>query len=117
LSRICLVLSLLAIAALAMLLAAPPAFAQEPELTEAVLSDEESIRLGQELWGQQCAKCHGASSYPGKGPKLKPARMPPDEIYLKITYGFGLMPAWEDVFSDEERVAITAYMKSKRFSP
>jgi hypothetical protein len=27
------------------------------------------------------------------------------------------MPAWEHVFSDEERMAITAYMKSSRFSP
>jgi hypothetical protein len=43
--------------------------------------------------------------------------MDPDEIYLKTTYGFGRMPAWEDVFTDEERMAITAYMKSSRFSP
>jgi hypothetical protein len=42
--------------------------------------------------------------------------MAPDEIYLKTTYGFGRMPPWEDVFSDHERMAMTAYMKSDRFS-
>lgn len=104
-----------------MALALPPgakvAVADETGLTEEFLSDPQNIRLGQELWRQQCVKCHGAGSYPGKAPKLNPGRMAPDEIYLKTTYGFGKMPAWEDVFTDEERMAITAYMKSKRFSP
>jgi mono/diheme cytochrome c family protein len=117
LSRICLVVSLLAMAALATLPSASPGLAQEPEFSEAFMSDEDNIRLGQELWRQQCVKCHGSSSYPGKAPKLNPARMDPEEIYLKTTYGFGRMPAWEDVFSNEERMAITAYMKSDRFSP
>jgi mono/diheme cytochrome c family protein len=93
------------------------AVADETELTEEFLSDPENIRLGQELWRQQCVKCHGAGSYPGKAPKLNPRRLAPDEIYLKTTYGFGRMPAWEHVFSDHERMAITAYMKSSRFSP
>lgn len=104
-----------------MALALPPswkaAVADETELTEEFLSDPENITLGQELWRQQCVKCHGAGSYPGKAPKLNPRRMAPDEIYLKTTYGFGRMPPWEDVFSDHERMAITAYMKSDRFSP
>ena len=26
------------------------------------------------------------------------------------------MPAWEDVFTDDERMAITAYVKSPHFS-
>jgi mono/diheme cytochrome c family protein len=93
------------------------AVADETELTEEFLSNPENIRLGQELWHQQCVKCHGAGSYPGKAPKLNPRRLAPDEIYLKTTYGFGRMPAWEHVFSDHERMAITAYMKSERFSP
>jgi mono/diheme cytochrome c family protein len=93
------------------------AVADETGLTEEFLSDPENIRLGQELWRQQCVKCHGAGSYPGKAPKLNPGGLAPDEIYLKTTYGFGRMPAWEHVFSDHERMAITAYMKSERFSP
>lgn len=88
----------------------------EPEFTEAYLSDSENIALGKELFRQQCSRCHGRGSYPGKAPKLEPAHMPPNEIYLKMTYGFGNMPPWEEVFSDEERMAITAYMKSNIFS-
>jgi hypothetical protein len=38
------------------------------------------------------------------------------EAYLRVTYGYGRMPAWENVFTDDERMAITAYMKSPRFS-
>jgi mono/diheme cytochrome c family protein len=102
---------------LALLAGHDVAVADETELTEEFLSDPENIKLGQELWRQQCVKCHGAGSYPGKAPKLNPRRLAPDEIYLKTTYGFGRMPAWEHVFSDEERMAITAYMKSDRFSP
>jgi mono/diheme cytochrome c family protein len=108
---------LMALIALAPLPGGYVAVADETELTEEFLSDPENIRLGHELWQQQCVKCHGAGSYPGKAPKLNPGRMPPDEIYLKTTYGFGRMPPWEHVFSDHERMAITAYMKSDRFSP
>ena len=108
---------LTALIALALLPSWNLAVADETELTEEFLSDPENVRLGQELWRQQCVKCHGAGSYPGKAPKLNPRRMAPDEIYLKTTYGFGRMPPWEHVFSDHERMAITAYMKSARFSP
>ena len=93
------------------------ALSDETELTEEFMNDQENVNLGQQLWRQQCVKCHGAGSYPGKAPKLNPKKMAPDEIYLKTTYGFGKMPPWEHVFSDHERMAITAYMKSDRFSP
>jgi len=102
---------------LALLSGQEAAVADETGLTEEFLSNPENIKLGQKLWRQQCVKCHGAGSYPGKAPKLNPRKLAPDEIYLKTTYGFGRMPAWEHVFSDEERMAITAYMKSDRFSP
>lgn len=108
---------LMASMGLALLPAWHGAVADETGLTEEFLNDPENIRLGQELWRQQCVKCHGASSYPGKAPKLNPRRLTPEEIYLKTTYGFGRMPAWEHVFDDHERMAITAYMKSDRFSP
>lgn len=112
--------SLVALGGLTMLLWASadgPVVAQEVEFTEAYLSDPENIERGREFWKQQCVKCHGRASYPGKAPKLEPDKLTPREIYLKTTYGFGKMPAWEDVFTDEERKAITAYMKSDRFSP
>ena len=95
---------------------APPAHADETGLTEAFLNDPANIELGQQLFRQQCAKCHGKGAYPGKAPKLKVKKLSPEDIYLRVTYGYGRMPAWEDVFTDHERMAITAYLKSRGFS-
>jgi mono/diheme cytochrome c family protein len=102
--------------ALAPLVAADVARADETELTEAFLNDPANIELGQDLFHQQCAKCHGKGAYPGKAPKLNAKKLSPEDIYLRVTYGFRRMPPWEDVFSDEQRMAVTAYMKSPRFS-
>ena len=90
--------------------------ADELEFTEEFMSDPANIELGQDLFQQQCAKCHGKGAYPGKAPKLKIGKMTPEDIYLRVTYGFRRMPAWEEVFTDQERMAITAYMKSPTFS-
>ena len=90
--------------------------ADETELTEEFLSDPAQIDLGQELFKQQCAKCHGKGAYPGKAPKLKVHKLTPEDVYLRTAYGFRRMPAWEDVFTDEELMAITAYVKSNKFS-
>jgi mono/diheme cytochrome c family protein len=91
------------------------AAADELEFTEEFLSDPETIDLGRDLFQQRCRLCHGRGAYPGKAPPLRPARLTPEDIYLRITYGFGRMPAWEDQFTVDERRAITAYMKSPRF--
>jgi mono/diheme cytochrome c family protein len=90
--------------------------ADETELTEEFLNDPAQIALGQELFQGQCAKCHGGGAYPGKAPVLKPAKLTPEDVYLRVAYGFRKMPAWEGVFTDEELMAITAYVKSDRFS-
>jgi mono/diheme cytochrome c family protein len=90
--------------------------ADETELTEEFLSDPANIEQGQTLFQQQCSKCHGRGAYPGKAPKLYPRKLTPEDVYLRVAYGFRRMPAWEDVFSDEELMAITAYVKSDRFS-
>jgi mono/diheme cytochrome c family protein len=97
-------------------LLAAAAQADETGLTEAFMNDPANVELGQELFVQQCAKCHGKGAYPGKAPKLNARKLTPEDIYLRVTYGFRRMPAWEHVFSDEERMAITAYMKSPHFS-
>jgi mono/diheme cytochrome c family protein len=90
--------------------------ADETQLTEEFLSDPEQIKLGQELFQGQCAKCHGKGAYPGKAPKLNVKKLTPEDVYLRVAYGFRKMPAWEGVYSDEELMAITAYVKSDRFS-
>lgn len=83
---------------------------------EAFLNDPAHIAGGKEVW-VTCGGCHGSRAYPGKGPKLKPKRYTPDFVYDRVTHGFKKMPAWKDVFSKEERMAVTAYILSKDFAP
>jgi mono/diheme cytochrome c family protein len=89
----------------------------EPEFTEAVLTDPARIALGKDLFEQECQNCHGTTAYPGKAPKLRPKRLSPEDVYLRMTYGWRNMPAWEEILSQDERVALTAYIKSRNFSP
>jgi cytochrome c len=97
---------------------AEEAMAEEnPEFSEAVLNNDEIITAGGEIWGSQCRHCHGKNAYPGKAPKLKPRKYKPDFVFDRVTNGFRKMPAWKDVYSVDERVAIVAYVKSKKFSP
>ena len=53
------------------LLAAALARADETGLTPEFMNDPANIELGQQLFKQQCVKCHGKGAYPGKAPKLK----------------------------------------------
>ena len=91
--------------------------ADDPVFTEEFLNDPAIIANGKELFAAECQHCHGRSSYPGKAPKLKPKRLSAEDVYLRMTYGWRTMPPWEDVLSQDERMAVTAYVKSKRFSP
>ena len=88
-----------------------------PELTDAVLNDADRIAAGGEIWADQCRHCHGASAYPGKAPKLKPRRYKPEFVFDRVANGFRKMPAWKEVYSQDEIVSIVAYVKSKKFSP
>ena len=106
------------------LLAAGGAYAAETEgshppipFTDVYLSDTANLDAGRVIWEEQCQHCHGKKAYPGKAPKLQPRRLKPDFVYRRITDGFRKMPAWKDVYSDEERMQITAYILSPKFSP
>lgn len=88
-----------------------------PEFTEEFLDDPETLATGKEVWDSTCRACHGKSAYPGKAPKLRPSRYDVEFVYGRVTWGFRKMPAWEDVFSKEERMSVAAYVVSRRFSP
>ena len=111
-----LVLLVLPLVGMLALLSTTLARADETGLTPEFMDDPTNIELGQGLFKQQCVKCHGKGAYPGKAPKLRVKKLAPEDIYLRVTYGYGRMPAWEDVFTDHELMAITAYMKSPHFS-
>lgn len=89
----------------------------ELEFTEEFLNDPEHIEAGKAIWDEQCALCHGAKAYPGKAPKLKPKRYKPNFVYDRITNGFRKMPPWKDVYDDEERMDLVAWIMSKNFRP
>ena len=88
-----------------------------PVFDRAFLSNTANIELGRHVWENQCRHCHGAAAYPGKAPKLNPGQLAPDLIYDRVTFGFGKMPAWKDVFSVAERKGVVAYIKSNSFAP
>ena len=107
------------------LLQAGTALAQEhktvkeavPVFDKAFLSNKKNVAAGKVVWDGQCRHCHGAAAYPGKAPKLNPGQLAPDFIFERVTYGFGKMPAWKEVFSVEQRKGVVAYIKSNDFSP
>ncbi len=88
----------------------------EVAFTEAYLNNPENVVRGKEIWDEQCKLCHGKSAYPGKGPKLKPRKYTPEFVYKRVTRGYRGMPAWDEVYNREERMAVTAWVKSKDFS-
>jgi mono/diheme cytochrome c family protein len=67
------------------------------------------------LWAKRCTYCHGKAAYPGSAPQLQPERYQPEFVYDRITNGFRGMPALKTEFSQEERRAIVAYVKSPGF--
>ena len=85
--------------------------------TEEFLTDDEHIAAGKVVWVEQCTHCHGKDAYPGKAPKLKPHKYEPEFVYRRVTDGFRKMPPWKDVYSDLERMQVTAYILSDDFSP
>jgi len=93
--------------------------AQEPVpiFTDTVMKDNSLIVLGQQVWDGQCRHCHGNSAYPGKAPKLKSSSYQPDFVYDRVTNGFRKMPGWKAVFSEQQRIGVTAYILSDKFSP
>jgi mono/diheme cytochrome c family protein len=106
-----------ALALLCLPLAAAAGDGQKVVFDQAYLTSKANIETGRKVWENQCRHCHGAAAYPGKAPKLNPGQMEPGFIYDRVTFGFGKMPAWKDVFSLEQRKAVVAYVKSGDFSP
>jgi mono/diheme cytochrome c family protein len=88
-----------------------------PPLPAEVLKDSRVIGQGMALWQEQCAHCHGAKAYPGKAPKLEPHRYKPEFVWDRVHNGFRDMPAWKDIYTPEQVIAIVAYVMSDEFWP
>ncbi len=88
-----------------------------PPLPLDLLKDEKRITEGNALWKENCAHCHGSRSYPGKAPKLTPRRYKPDFVWDRIHNGFKDMPAWKELYTPEQVIALVAYVLSDEFWP
>jgi mono/diheme cytochrome c family protein len=99
--------------------AATPAANEEPvpEFTAAMIKDPVNVEAGKQVWDGQCRHCHGNSAYPGKAPKLKPSNYQPDFVYDRVTNGFRKMPAWKAVFTQKQRIGVTAFIMGEEFMP
>ncbi len=90
--------------------------AQDVVFTKEYLRDARRIEVGRRVWVSRCQFCHGKTAYPGKAPKLDPSRYTPEFVYDRVTRGFQGMPSWKHEFSEEERMAVVAYIMSEDFS-
>ncbi len=88
-----------------------------PDFTEEYLHDATNIAAGKEIWDGLCTGCHGARAYPGKAPKLRPKRYTPEFAFHQTTFGGKKMPPFGDVYTQEERMAVVAYILSENFAP
>ena len=85
--------------------------------TDEYINDPVNISAGKEIWFAQCTHCHGFKAYPGKAPKLKPAKYEPEFVFKRVYKGFKKMPAWNEVYSVDEVRQVVAYIKAPGFAP
>ncbi len=87
---------------------------EAPAAAAAAASGAEDVSLGESVYSQQCAGCHGANGEGGFGPALagNPLLDNPNE-FNKITHeGRAQMPPYPQI-SDEELAAMRAFLKTK----
>jgi hypothetical protein len=87
--------------------------------------DRAFVALGRERFEIFCAPCHGFSGDAEsvvadfmelrRPPSLHEVRLrayPPGRLYHVVTVGYGLMPSYATVLSDEERWSVVAYVRA-----
>ena len=67
---------------------------------------------GEQVFGANCAACHGADGGGGSGPKLagEDAYTDPEQVVPQIREGGGGMPAFGDKLSDKELADVSAFV-------
>jgi mono/diheme cytochrome c family protein len=82
-----------------------------------------AIAKGKTIFEANCVSCHGAD---GKGviPQAAPlnnteyiASRPLSEFYQSVTGGKGIMPAWQDRLSSQDRWAAVEYVQTFGYKP
>ena len=75
------------------------------------------IAVGEALWKDNCAHCHGSKAYPGKAPKLQPTKYKAEFVWDRVHNGFRSMPPWKELYKPEEVIALVAWVMSEEFWP
>jgi len=92
--------------------------AADSSLANPLANDATAIPAGQKLYGEKCARCHGADAL-GKGhhPSLRTEQMhdaTPGDIFWMVTHGahWRGMPGFAKKLTDNQRWQIVSYVKS-----
>ncbi|HET8816197.1 MAG TPA: cytochrome-c oxidase, cbb3-type subunit III [Pseudidiomarina sp.] len=92
------------------------AYAERP--IKELATDPEALKIGQRLFLQNCAQCHGSNAQGGNGfPNLTDddwlyGGEPEDIVYSLINGRRGQMPAWKDQFSEQQITELAVYVLS-----
>lgn len=78
------------------------------------VSGDPELELGQDVYSENCARCHGTAGGGGVGPKLSEGAVvevyPDIEDHVEvITEGRGTMPAFEGTLEPDEIRAVARY--------
>jgi len=52
-----------------------------------------------------------------KAPKLQPTKYKPEFVWDRVHNGFRSMPAWKELYNDEQVISIVAWVMSAEFWP
>lgn len=87
--------------------------------------DNSTVLRGKDLYEKNCLSCHGVSGM-GDGPEVKNLKEKPINLkklvrdvpnfsfFMSISQWQGDMPGWKEPFTEKERAALVAYIKSFR---
>ena len=88
-----------------------PAYAGDAKFTDEFLNSEKNILRGRDQFLMRCTYCHAKRGV-GKAPQVRPSERTPDFIFDRVTNGFGGMPPWGGILSEEDRRVIVAFVRS-----
>ena len=89
------------------------AFRLDGEAAPAPGDGEEAVS-GEDVYGENCARCHGESGQGGSGPAMEGVadRLSEADHLEIVREGRSAMPAWEDTLSEEEIAAVVDYERT-----
>lgn len=90
-----------------------------PDVLASAVGKDDRLATGKTVFVENCAQCHAEDGGGKVGPNLTDDYWIHGgklmDIYNIVTDGYkNLMPAWEGRLSQDERIAVTAYVRSLR---